>query len=398
MIKIAVSGAAGRIGKTIYTTLIGSDKFEIVFGVDARGAGDLPYPVYRSFRDSLLDADVVVDFSVPEATGELLAYCKEHKCGAVIATTGHTPEQLEAIHAASEKIPVFMASNMSLGVNLLTALAKDAAKFLDDGYDIEIIETHHNHKLDSPSGTALTLAKAINDVRGDALNFVYGRHAAKQRRSPDEIGIHAVRGGTVVGKHEVLFLGSGEVIRLCHESENKEVFAVGALRAAEFILGKSKGFYDMTSILGSFHAVTSVSSESDVVLVTLPSVTFDDFLTLLGKLKRLHINLDMISQNYNADGTAAVSFTLGEADYRKAAHYISEHTSANIVRDACKLTAEGAGMEHKSGVAADVLSLLGKKGAKVYAITTSETKISCCIDSASLATAEKALKSYYGIK
>ena len=230
------------------------------------------------------------------------------------------------------------------------------------------------------------------------LNFVYGRHAAKQRRSPDEIGIHAVRGGTVVGKHEVLFLGSGEVIRLCHESENKEVFAVGALRAAEFILGKSKGFYDMTSILGSFHAVTSVSSESDVVLVTLPSVTFDDFLALLGKLKRLHINLDMISQNYNADGTAAVSFTLGEADYRKAAHYISEHTSANIVRDACKLTAEGAGMEHKSGVAADVLSLLGKKGAKVYAITTSETKISCCIDSASLATAEKALKSYYGIK
>ena len=117
-----------------------------------------------------------------------------------------------------------------------------------------------------------------------------------------------------MGKHEVLFLGSGEVIRLCHESENKEVFAVGALRAAEFILGKSKGFYDMTSILGSFHAVTSVSSESDVVLVTLPSVTFDDFLALLGKLKRLHINLDMISQNYNADGTAAVSFTLGEAE------------------------------------------------------------------------------------
>ena len=152
MIKIAVSGAAGRIGKTIYTTLIGSDKFEIVFGVDARGADDLPYPVYRSFRDSLLDADVVVDFSVPEATEELLAYCKEHKCGAVIATTGHTPEQLEAIHAAAEKIPVFMASNMSLGVNLLTALAKDAAKFLDDAYDVEIIETHLS-RLSRPTTT-----------------------------------------------------------------------------------------------------------------------------------------------------------------------------------------------------------------------------------------------------
>lgn len=221
MIKLAISGAAGRIGRTIYKSLIGSEEFEPTFGVDVFAADDLPYPVYRSFADSPFDVDVVVDFSSPAALDDLLAYAFAKKAKLVIATTGFTPAQQRRIEAASKEIPVFQASNMSLGVNLLGSLAKDAAKFLGEDYDIEIVETHHNHKLDAPSGTALTLANEINSVRDGALVPTYGRHESKHRREKNEIGIHAVRGGTVVGKHEVMFLGTGEVITLAHESETK---------------------------------------------------------------------------------------------------------------------------------------------------------------------------------
>ena len=398
MIKIAISGAAGRIGRTAYKSLIGSTEFEAVFGVDVNGADDLPYPVYRKFSDSPLEADVVIDFSSPAALDDILAYATEKRARLVLATTGYTEEQEKRVEYASRDIPVFRASNMSLGVNLLGSLAKEAAKFLGDDYDIEIVETHHNHKLDSPSGTAITLANQINSVRDNSLVPTYGRHAAKHRREPNEIGIHSVRGGTVVGKHEVMFLGTGEVITLMHEAENKEVFVRGALRAAKFLMDKTSGLYDMTSIIAQNYAVTSVSAEEDVALVTLPKVPFDDFLTLLERIKSNDINLDMISHHFNPDGTAAASFTLSGSDLKKAESYIPSCTLQNTVRGAAKITAEGAGMEHRSGVAADVLGLLRDAGAEVLAITTSETQISCCIDAKALPAAEAAIKKYYGIK
>lgn len=398
MINIAVSGAAGRIGRTIYKTLIGSEDFNIVFGVDAFGATDLPYPVYKSFSEAALDVDVIVDFSSASALDDILAYAVERKCRVVLATTGYTEEQLKRIQFAANEIAIFKASNMSLGVNLLASLSKEAAKFLGEAYDIEIVEMHHNHKLDAPSGTALTLAEAINSVRENSLVPAYGRHVAHQRREKNEIGIHAIRGGTVVGKHDVMFLGAGEVIKLSHEAESKEVFARGALRAAQFLMEQSAGLYDMTSIIGNFYAVTSVSAEKDVALVTLPSIPFADFLSLLAAIKEKDVNLDMISQNYNADGTAAVSFTANQKDFAKIQEYIKPEFAKNAILGACKITAEGAGMEHKSGVALEVLSMLKELGAKIYAITTSETKISCCIDEKSLPAAEAALKKYYGIK
>ena len=302
MIKIAISGAAGRIGRTIYKSLIGSTEFEPVFGVDVGGADDLPYPVYKSFAASPLDADVVIDFSSPAALDDILAYAAEKKCRLVLATTGYTPEQEKRVEYAANEVPVFRASNMSLGVNLLGNLAKEAAKFLGEDYDIEIVETHHNRKLDSPSGTALTLANEINSVRDNSLVYTYGRHEVKHRREANEIGIHAVRGGTVVGKHEIMFLGTGEVITLMHESENKEVFVRGALRAAKFLMDKQSGLYDMTSIIAQNYAVTSVSTEKDVALVTLPRISFDGFLTLLDTIKRNDINLDMISHHFNSGG------------------------------------------------------------------------------------------------
>ena len=347
---------------------------------------------------SPLDADVVIDFSSPSALDDILAYAAEKKAKLVLATTGYTPEQEKRVEYAAGIVPVFRASNMSLGVNLLANLAKDAAKFLGEDYDIEIVETHHNHKLDSPSGTALTLANEINSVRDNSLAYTYGRHEAKHRRERNELGIHAVRGGTVVGKHEVMFLGTGEVITLKHESENKEVFVRGALRAAKFLMDKESGLYDMTSIIAQNYAVTSVTSETDVALVTLPRISFDGFLALLDAIKRNDINLDMISHHFNADATVAVSFTLGDADVKKAEGLIPADIPSTTVRGAAKITTEGAGMQHRSGVAADVLSALRAAGAEVLSITTSETQISCCIDAKSLPAAEAAVKSYYGIK
>ena len=207
-----------------------------------------------------------------------------------------------------------------------------------------------------------------------------------------------MRGGTVVGKHEIMFLGTGEVITLMHESENKEVFVRGALRAAKFLMDKQSGLYDMTSIIAQNYAVTSVSTEKDVALVTLPRISFDGFLTLLDTIKRNDINLDMISHHFNADATVAVSFTLGDADVKKAEGLIPADIPSSTVRGAAKITTEGAGMQHRSGVAADVLSALRDAGADVLAITTSETQISCCIDAKSLPAAEAAVKKYYGIK
>ena len=326
----------------------------------------------------------------------MLDYAVNNKMPLVLASTGHSDEQLKKINEAATVIPVFKASNMSLGVNLLASLAQNATKFLGEDYDVEIVETHHNLKMDSPSGTALTLAEAITSVR-DNLKPQYGRHGANCRRQKNEIGIHAIRGGTVVGKHDVLFLGGGEQVKLSHEAENKEVFVRGALRAAYFILDKPAGMYNMTSILGNDYAVTTVGADYGISLVHLPSVSFDSFVKLLDDIKKADVLLDMISQNFNSDGSAAVSFSLFDYDLEKVKGFIPSDILYTAAVGAAKISVEGAGMEHKSGVALDVLSILKKAGATVYAITTSETKISCAINAESVDKSISALKGFYGI-
>ena len=249
MINIAICGVNGRIGRTIYKALLSNQDYKIVFGVDKFGGNDFPFSVFKSFADvsQNLRPDVIIDFSNASSLDDILKYSLSNACNIVLATTGHSEAQLKQIEAASEKIAVFKASNMSLGVNLLCNLAKEATKFLGDSFDVEIVETHHNKKLDSPSGTAITIYEAINSVR--ALDPVYGRHGKTAARTPSEIGIHAVRGGTVVGKHDVHFFGNGEELTISHTSESKEVFAAGALRAASYIFGKKSGLYDMNSIV-----------------------------------------------------------------------------------------------------------------------------------------------------
>ncbi len=395
MIKLALSGAAGRMCRTIYKSLIGTNDFVVSFGVDPYPASDLQFPLFQSFQDANLDCDVIIDFSCAKSLDDVLDYAVKNNKRLVLASTGHSAEQLDKINSASTKIAIFKASNMSLGVNLLASLAKDAAKFLGESYDVEIIETHHNKKLDAPSGTALTLANAVAEVRTD-LEYKFGRHESATRRDKRELGIHAVRGGTVVGKHDVCFFGLGEVLKLSHEAESKEVFVRGALTASEYLMSKDSGIYDMNTILGDYYAVTNVSSEDGQSLIALPHIDAADFLELLTQIKQNNINLDMISQNSNIDGTQFVSFSLSDNDIEKVKSFIK--TDDYIAEcGKCKLTSEGAGMEHKSGVALEVLTIFKKIGAKVYSITTSETKITCIIDNEFKADAMDGLRAFYCI-
>lgn len=397
MLNIAICGASGRIGRTLYKTLIASTEFQISFGVDARTPTDLPFPVYKSFAECALTVDVIIDFSVPQTLYDILDYAIANECKVVLATTGYNADQLKHIEKASKKIPIFMSSNMSLGVNLLANLSKEAAKFLGDTYDVEIVETHHNAKLDSPSGTAITLSNAVREVR-ENLVPVYGRHDKASKRKASEIGIHSLRGGTVVGKHSVCFFGAGESIQLSHESESKEIFVHGALRAAKFLMNKNQGIFSMNSIIGDYYSVTTISGYKNITLIALEKTTQSDFTALLKYIADNNINLDMISQTINRDLTVSVSFTLSDFESEKLFSLLeSAKIDYNHTGGTAKLTIEGAGMEHKSGVALEVLNVLASINAKVYAITTSETKISCCIDCSSLQTAENALKENFGI-
>ncbi len=244
--NILLCGCMGRMGRAV--TAAATEDAVIVAGVDMV-AGDAPYPVYTHPTDCKEPVDVIVDFSNPAALEAELDYAMKNHIPAVICTTGLREEQVAALHKAAESIPVFFSGNMSLGVSVLAALTKKAAAILGDGFDIEIIEMHHNQKLDAPSGTALMLANAAKEGVAYEPDYIYDRHQRRQKRDPREIGISAVRGGTIVGEHQVIFAGKDEVINLTHRAQSREIFAVGALRAARYLLGKPAGMYNMEDLV-----------------------------------------------------------------------------------------------------------------------------------------------------
>ncbi len=249
MVKIILNGCFGRMGKVITEIVKENNECEIVAGVDAFSQGESDFPVYKNIDDVKEKADVIIDFSNPSALDSLLGYAQSNKTAIVLATTGYSEEQIATIKSKSKIIPIFFTFNMSLGINLLTALSKKAANILGNDFDIEIIEKHHNQKLDAPSGTALMLANSINEVFDDSLQYEYDRHSKRQKRSKKEIGIHSVRGGTIVGEHEVIFAGKDEVITLSHYATSRTVFANGAVKAAIFMSKKEPNLYDMKSII-----------------------------------------------------------------------------------------------------------------------------------------------------
>lgn len=250
MIKILMHGCNGKMGRMITELVKNDSAAEIVAGVDKYTAVPNDYPVFESITTCDVDADVVIDFSNAGAVDELLAYCTEKKLPVVLCTTGLSEEQLKKVEESSEKSAILKSANMSMGINLLLKLLKDAAKVLAPaGYDIELVEKHHNQKLDAPSGTALALADSINDALNNEYNYVYDRSQVRQKRDAKEIGISAVRAGTIVGEHEVLFAGTDEVIEFKHTAYSRSVFAKGAVEAAKFLAGKETGMYDMGDVI-----------------------------------------------------------------------------------------------------------------------------------------------------
>lgn len=247
MTNIILCGCGGRMGRAIIESV--KDGCTIVAGVDVNASAlSTGFPVYEKISDFPGKADVIVDFSHHSALPSLIEYAKATKTPIVLATTGHTDEELALIDESVNEIAIFRSGNFSLGINLLITLAKQAAKTLGADFDVEIIEKHHNKKLDAPSGTAIMLADAIKEER-EATEYVYDRHSVRKARESSEIGIHSVRGGTIVGEHEVIFAGNNELISLSHTATSREIFANGAIRAAKYLANKSAGLYNMSGLI-----------------------------------------------------------------------------------------------------------------------------------------------------
>ena len=251
MINVAILGCNGKMGHFVVEAVKNNENCNIMFGVDAFGESEYDFPVYKSFSDTADVADVIIDFSNPATLDGMLEYAIKNTVPCVICTTGFSAEQIKKIDDASEKIAVFRSGNMSLGINLLIELTKEATKVIGNDFDIEIIEKHHNLKVDAPSGTALMIADGISETLENEPQYVYDRHTYRKKRASNEIGIHAVRGGTIVGEHEVIFAGHDEVITISHQAQSKEVFAVGSVNAAVFLSAQKAGKYDMKNLLSS---------------------------------------------------------------------------------------------------------------------------------------------------
>lgn len=252
MTKVIMNGCNGKMGQCITEICAKDEEVEIVAGIDVYTGIDNAYPVFTSLEECNVDADVVIDFSNAKGVDALLDYCCEHQMPVVLCTTGLSEEQLKKVEQAYEKIAVLKSANMSLGINTLMELLRKAALvFAPAGFDMEIIEKHHNQKLDAPSGTALALADSMNEALGETYTYKYDRSQDRKKRDRYEIGISAVRGGNIVGEHDVIFAGQDEVITFKHTAYSKAVFAKGAVEAAKFLKGKAAGHYDMANVIAA---------------------------------------------------------------------------------------------------------------------------------------------------
>ncbi len=249
MIKIFLNGCNGKMGQVIVNLVDTNSEVTIVSGADVVANKQNDFPVFTSITKNNIETDVVIDFSNPSAFNDVLTYCQSSKTALVMATTGLKDEQLDELQQASLTIPIFFSANMSIGVNLLMSLCKQAASFLETSFDIEIIEKHHNQKIDAPSGTALAIADSINQSLEQPKYYVYDRQSNRKKRSPNEIGIHAIRGGNIVGEHTIIFAGHNEIIEIKHEALSKDIFANGAIKAAIYLNKQPSGFYSMESMI-----------------------------------------------------------------------------------------------------------------------------------------------------
>lgn len=251
MLRILLNGCGGRMGRVISALAADMKGIEITAGCDKYPPADTSFPVYKEISQCKETVDAVVDFSHPSAFAGVIEFCLAQKTALVMATTGLSQTQIDALTNISSRIPVFYSANMSMGINLLIELAKTAANFTEGLFDIEIIEKHHNNKLDAPSGTAFAIADGINSALKKPKTTVFDRTGYRKERSSSEMGIHAIRGGTIVGEHTVLLAGRDEVIEIKHEAMSRDIFASGAIKAAQFIKDKPAGLYSMQDIINA---------------------------------------------------------------------------------------------------------------------------------------------------
>ena len=249
MTNIILSGCNGKMGQVIARLLSEDNSARVIFGYDINKEMKNSFPVFSDFGETELGGDVVIDFSHPSSFSSVTKYCRETKTPLVMTTTGLSDEQKDELLSLSKEVAVFFSANMSIGVNLLVNLVKKATAILGDAFDIEIIEKHHNLKIDAPSGTALMIADEISSVTQYSPEYVYDRHSVRKKRTSHEIGIHAVRGGTIVGEHDVIFAGNDEIIEIKHTATSKEIFATGSIRAAKFIKDAKPGMYNMSNLI-----------------------------------------------------------------------------------------------------------------------------------------------------
>jgi 4-hydroxy-tetrahydrodipicolinate reductase len=250
MTRILLSGCCGKMGKFVAETVKNRNDCEIVAGIDIVDDSTLGFPVFANYDEVNIKADVIIDFSNVSLLPHMLSYATKTSTAVVLATTGLSDEQIKAVEETAKTVPVFFSYNMSLGVSLLCELSKVAAKVLGTGFDVEIVEAHHNQKLDAPSGTAIMLGNAIKEEMPDAY-FEYDRHSKREKRHTNEIGIHAIRGGTIVGEHQVIFAGTDEIVTLSHSARSRAIFANGAVNAAVFINKKENGIYNMSDLVNN---------------------------------------------------------------------------------------------------------------------------------------------------
>jgi 4-hydroxy-tetrahydrodipicolinate reductase len=406
MARILINGCGGAMGRVLADMAQASPDIEIVAGVDpVAQAAEFSFPVFAALTDADKAADVIIDFSIPEVLKNIMEGALQINAALVIATTGHTDDDKALITAQAERLPVFHAANMSLGINLMSELIQNAAAVLGGRFDIEIIERHHNLKKDAPSGTAYKLADSINQVFMNSKNYVFGRHTRTERRKAGDIGIHAVRAGTIVGEHQVLFAGKDEILEIRHSAYSKQVFATGALQAARFMLGKPPGYYTMKDMIASQSTVSHVYTSDEDALVSIYGIPNDPhkITEVFKKIGEQKVNLDLISQTAPAEDKVSISFTLPRKDVKPTLALLKKFQAAmpqlqlEVLPEITKITVEGPGMEVQSGVAAKVFEVMAHHDIALKTITTSETKISYIIPQDDRARAVEAIKAAFEI-
>ena len=374
MIKLILIGANGKMGQAIATAVKNNaNEFSIVAGVSSSDV-KFDFPTYKSIEEIIEKADAVIDFTRPKAIYSVLPYCKEKKIPYIIGTTGFSEEDKRFIDTYANSVPIFISGNMSLGVNLQLQLVKSAAATLGVGFEPEIVEKHHHLKVDAPSGTALMFADAKSSKYPEGKNYTYGRYTKTERRKQSELGIHSVRGGTIVGEHEVYFIGTDEILEINHKAYSKQVFALGGLRAAKFMVSMQAGLYSMQDIVLENEVLSNLYVTDEQALIEISNLndTKNGICHVFLALSNASVFVDMISQA----GLGRVSLTVRNKQLYEALNALSSlkntHKDMKIVEydDITKLTVEGVGMEMRHGKAAQVFEVLNNAGIEPLIVTS----------------------------